>query len=472
MSETNPLREATTAPAILRELAGACWASAHGEAVACRDDHVPTVAQWSDYFGHAASPGWEDGRVAFGERMAECHGAIGVEGVRADAARRYAAFLARRERYQVPDGEPLILTEYDPEPWEFEIEQTHRVWVQAVTAKPDEGIRHPLAVWIREWQGNRPVPAETRPDKRILPRITGGDVHPARRRGALLAGVRDMAPGARQPDLPLWPGVPERKQVPFLDVVDAAGVPVVQRGGVSDELRLFARGMSAVPPEERARDVVPLETTVGDLLNALWPVSPNTGRRTWRVGEHWPRLRRVLLEADRYAIATGRRLWWPLKLRTMPDMPAGEVTRRLGEAIRLDVAFPPGTVSGPPVDLPDMDRLMVTAPARWRGFIASNCVAWVPGVTRLPVVNRGRKVPGRFTWARNPKAYPVLTLDDRRRYAYGFDSHKHERGKVNEVFRNLPGLVVLDEAAHDPRTGEVGFRVVPEAAADAIKRRR
>ena len=38
--------------------------------------------------------------------------------------------------------------------------------------------------------------------------------------------------------------------------------------------------------------------------------------------------------------------------------------------------------------------------------------------------------------------------------------------------RDLPGLVVLDEQAQDARIGEVGFRVVPEAAAEAIGRKR
>ena len=43
---------------------------------------------------------------------------------------------------------------------------------------------------------------------------------------------------------------------------------------------------------------------------------------------------------------------------------------------------------------------------------------------------------------------------------------------MDAVFRDLPGLVVLDEQAPDARIGEVGFRVVPEAAAQAIGRKR
>ena len=146
--------------------------------------------------------------------------------------------------------------------------------------------------------------------------------------------------------------------------------------------------------------------------------------------------------------------------------------RAHGEGVMtvLDVAFPEGATSGPPVLLPDMDALMVTSAARWRAYIAAHCVAWIPGTTRAPVV-RGRRRVGGYTWARDVSAYPVLTLDDMRRLAFGNDRHTRERSKVREAFRDLPGLVVLDEHSVDERTGEVGFRVVPDAAAEAVGRK-
>ena len=153
-----------------------------------------------------------------------------------------------------------------------------------------------------------------------------------------------------------------------------------------------------------------------------------------------------------------------MALRYLPD------ALRLDDEIVLEVAFPPGAVSGPPVDLPDMDRLMVQAPARWRAFIAANCIAWIPGTTRVPVM-KGKRKTGRSTWTRDVSKYPVLTLEDRRRLAFGVDRHGRERAKVDAAFRDLPGLVVLDEAAHDERTGEVGFRVVPTGAAEAVGRK-
>ena len=63
---------------------------------------------------------------------------------------------------------------------------------------------------------------------------------------------------------------------------------------------------------------------------------------------------------------------------------------------------------------PDMDRLSVESAPRWRAYIAAHSVAWQPGTTRVPVPRTGR-----FVWTRNLATYPVLTLNDRRRFAFG-----------------------------------------------------
>ena len=346
------------------------------------------------------------------------------------------------------------------------VEDVHSAWL---ALPEDECGRHPLGAFVAAWQdANKPaVDAETRPDKRILPRITGGDEHPAREIGMLFAGLHE---GRRiqQPELPLWPGVPARKRVPLLDVVDAAGVPVVQRGGAPIPLRLFVRALSAVRPSDRGQPSVRLAVKVGDLLDALWP-APEGRKHGWRAGRHWPVLCQTLESVSKYAINDGKGRWFPLALRYLPN------TLRLDDDVVLDVAFPPGATSGPPVALPVMDRLMVQSAARWRAFIAAHCIAWIPGTTRVPVMRKGaggRMVKtGRHTWTRDVSAYPVLTLDDRRRLAFGVDLHGRERAKVDAAFRDLPGLVVLDEAAQDERHGEAGFRIVPEGAMDAIGRK-
>ena len=273
-------------------------------------------------------------------------------------------------------------------------------------------IRHPLVPLVAAWQTSAgTVEPESRADKRILPRIVAGDEHLDVAMGSLIRGVHE---GRRveQPDLPLWPGVPARKRVPLLDVVDAAGVPVSQRGGAPIPLRLFVRVLSAVPPAARTQPSVRLAVKLGDLLDALWPKPESGSRRGWRAGTHWPKLRHALEHARDYEIHDGRGRWWPLALRYMPD------ALRLDEYVELDIAFPPGATSGPPVALPVMDRLMVQSAAQWRAFIAGHCIAWIPGTTRVPVMRGGRKT-SRHTWSRDVSAYPVLTFEDRRRLAFG-----------------------------------------------------
>ena len=76
---------------------------------------------------------------------------------------------------------------------------------------------------------------------------------------------------------------------------------------------------------------------------------------------------------------------------------------------------------------------------------------------------------GRTLWTRDRSRYPVLTLDDRRRLAYGAGDAKHRtRAEIDAAWRDLPGLVVVSEDAIDPDTGEVGWLVLPEDAAKAV----
>ena len=78
-------------------------------------------------------------------------------------------------------------------------------------------------------------------------------------------------------------------------------------------------------------------------------MSPTTGRRTWRVGRDWSKLRHALLNAREYAIHDGRGRWFPLGLRYLPDalMRDDPDTALLDELVVLDVALPESATSGP-----------------------------------------------------------------------------------------------------------------------------
>ena len=296
------------------------------------------------------------------------------------------------------------------------------------------------------------VEPETRKDRRILPRIVFAESRPARKAGMMVAGLHDGR-HTQVPELPLFPEVATGKQVPILDLVDAAGLPVMVRGrGAPLSMRLFVRALVSVRPKDREFPTVRLSLTVRELRDGLWP-------NGWHIGQHWPALRHALLHARDYAIHDGRERWWPLALRSMPDNPG------LDELIVLDVAFPPGSHSGPAIDLPEMDQLSIVSAKRWRAYIAAHSLAWRPGRTRVPAPRFG----GRFVWTRNRAVYPILTLDDRRRLAFGAGDRKHRtRTEIDGAFRDLPGLVLVSERAHNDRTGEVGWMILPAAAASAL----
>ena len=285
------------------------------------------------------------------------------------------------------------------------------------------------------------VEPETRKDRRILPRIVISESRPAREAGMLFGGLHDGRP-IQALDLPLFPKVAPEKQVPILDLVDAAGLPVMVRGrGAPLPMRLFVRVLASVRPEHRRLPTVRVAVTMRELRDGLFP------NRSYRPARDWQKLRYSLIHAKDYAIHDGRGRWWPLALRSMPDHPG------LDDLIVLDVAFPPGSCSGPVIDLPEMDALSVGSASRWRAYIAAHTLAWQPGTTRVPAPRIG----GRFVWTRKRAAYPVLTLEDRRRLAFGAGEKKHRtRAEIDAAFRHLPGLVVVTESEARDRTGEVG----------------
>ncbi len=302
------------------------------------------------------------------------------------------------------------------------------------------------------------MPAEVTPDhrtdKRILPRIVEGAHHPDRERGMLFGGLHE---GRRieAPELPLFPDFAPAKRVPMLDLVDAAGLPVMARGrGAPLPLRLFVRTLASVRPTDRKLASVRLALTLRELRDGLFP-------NGWRSGQHWPELRHALLHARDYAIHDGRGRWFPVALRYLPDTPD------LDDLVVLDVAYPPGSHSGPTVRLPAMDQLSVTSAPRWRAYIAAHSLAWQPGTTRVPAPRAG----GHYLWTRDRSAYPVLTVQDRLRLAFGEpgdNPNRRTRAAINAAFRDLPGLVVVSEQTANHRTGEVGWLVIPEDAARAL----
>ena len=92
-------------------------------------------------------------------------------------------------------------------------------------------------------------------------------------------------------------------RVHVLDLVDAAGLPVMARGrGAPLPLRPFVRTLASVKPSDRSLASVRLALTLGELRDGLFP------NRSFRPVKGGPKPRDALLHAQDYAIHDGSRV--------------------------------------------------------------------------------------------------------------------------------------------------------------------
>lgn len=335
----------------------------------------------------------------------------------------------------------------------------HDMWAYAVTDGHE--IRHPLAPLVDAWAERPPsVPVNRRADRRILPvvRATVRETRPERLRAWTFSGLGPAE--TAQGELPLF-DVPERRSVPILDLADSSGVPVMAKGrGAPLSLRLFVQAGLAVAPEDRTREHVRIALTVRDLRDGLFPGRKQTGRgirSSYDPKRHWPTIRQALKEARDYTIRLpdGSR-WFMFALRQLPPEGPGGYPDLDGVVV-LDLAFPPGTKTGPVIDLPELVRMGADSGPRYRAYLAAHSLNWIPGVTRRPLPPGKRQ----WGWSRSETDYPVLTETDMRRLAFGENDSKHRtKAQLEKPWEELPGVRTLKRAV-DPKTGEVGWRFIP-----------
>ena len=327
---------------------------------------------------------------------------------------------------------------------------------------PERRPRHTCGPLVAAWLKHGPVTAEaeTRADRRIMPTLRVVGPTPERERGILFGGLIDDRP--RTADLTLFPEMePTRHRVPLLEIVDRTGVPIRSRGrGAPLEARLLVRGgLLMIRPEDRHLDTVRIAVTVGELLDGLWPTRTNKrGNLARDTSRNWPRLLDALYRARDWTVPdAGGGRWFPMALRRLPPS-AADGTPALDDLVVIDLAPPPGAVHGSSVDLPWLDRMGVTSGPQWRAYIAGRSLIWLPGTTRRPVPQTASK---RYGWSRNPEDYPVLTLDDLRRLAFGDrdDSNRRTRAAILSPWQDLPDLTLVE--ATDPRTSVRGWRLLP-----------
>ena len=289
----------------------------------------------------------------------------------------------------------------------------------------------------------------------ILPRITVSASGPERARGARLLG--GLVPALDPETLPLFPDArPEPLRVPLLELADASGVRSMARGrGAPLDLRLVVEAVLGVWMEARVDAAVRIVWTVGELLAALEPAHPRGG-----ILAAWGRVRAAVVSAgERWIPWLDGGRWWLLRVRGEPgERPA------MTDPVVVEVAIPPGSAAGPKVDRAALRRAGLRSAPAYRTLIGVQSVTWIPGRTRIPLPGIGG------VWTGDARRYPVLTAADRRRIAFGAES-THKPHRVDAAYRDTAGVVVLDTEAVD-LDGRRGWRVVPEAAAEAIRKAR
>lgn len=320
----------------------------------------------------------------------------------------------------------------------------HGVWIRSGA----KGT-HPLAGCVETWlRRPRREHIDERQDKGVLPRVAVVD----NRKVALPDYIWRIEDEHDQAQLPLWPEAPKAKQVALLDLVDASNLPVRAKGrGAPLALRLAVWSMMALKVQYREGSHQ-LPVTLREIVAGVFP-------NGWNRTNQWPALRHELRSVSNYMVPVmidGKlHSYHPLGPVAVPQEPS------LDDEIRLVVNYLSGFGAGPIVDLPELGQLSVKSVGRFRAYIGAMSLSWKTGVTR-------RKSKGRWYWATNPDLYEVLTKVDRRRLAFGKEGNDVSQNEVDAAFTELPGMVVVNREMVNPRTGEVGWLVLPEDAAKAV----
>jgi len=457
--------------AALAELAALEWAKV-GERGACPANRIPSAQQLAAAAG--AAPGWRASDAARGAGREWLRRLFpGAAWIKDDDGGLAAAHPPREgeraphmilthaaaglDQLKVGDRVGLLAVR--------SLADISAAW--AVQAGREDAAGHPVAPLVADWQKGAPVRvrAEVRADKQILPGVTGaraarlaiagGGPHPAREQALLALGVIPAA-DARAPELPLWERAADPKRVLALDFVTGAGRPFTPQGrGAPLGERFAHRLLMAAPINAAPGRRMEFRVRVADLARKFWP--------GYRPSRHWPMLRAAMAEVNgAYIALPDGGEWAPIRVWRRPG--AGGA---LSDFFTIEARLPDGVGDGPAVDLPSLDKLGRDSPARYRAYLAAHALAWRPGRTR-------RRVPGAdwWAWSRNQDDYLVLTAEDRRRLAFGLAAMNRTKAQIDAAFEALPGLVVVSKNAQDLATGEVGWLVVPEDAASAIKRGR
>ena len=322
----------------------------------------------------------------------------------------------------------------------------------------------------------RPVARQIRDILTPLPAFKGGAVvkvslPPERERGKLLAGLVPFGEEPKPGILPMYPDPPEAiiHRVPLLSMVDASGAPIMAQGqGAPLGLRIPVECLLAISNKDRKTERATIAITVGELERWLFPRKGFVHKGGGKRPSDWSRTREALLGIHEQMIRLPGdgtvipRYWRLVILRGEPGRDCNK-----NDKIIFDIAVPPGAASGPEINRMMMRILGARSAPKYRAFIAVQCASWRLGGKRGTRSYNPRAKT--YSWSTDPTRYPIYNLEDRRRLAFGPDSHGRTIKKVDEAFEDTDGVEVLDKAAKDERTGKEGWRIVPAKAKEIIE---
>lgn len=293
----------------------------------------------------------------------------------------------------------------------------------------------------------RPVAPNERPDP-ILPAgtlaIPAAGVH-SERRSLTLFGAGALAPPSVARMLPGFPDpkAPTVRIPAWLAAFDKAGGPAYSRtgGGYSSApvtLRLGTEFLARTPLERRDHpDGSLMPFRVRSVVAWLRP----RGLRDWRIGRHWPDLRRELQFFDSEAARvrwldpltgapSGRRI---VSLEDLPPLHGAS----LDSWIAVRTRFPPGAAAGPRVLADRLHDWGARSALAYRGLLTLAYYWHSPGRTRIPA--RG----GHWLQVRDPERYDRLTDADLLALFYpsgeavGTSGRRMRLQRIREVLRML-----------------------------------
>lgn len=302
------------------------------------------------------------------------------------------------------------------------------------------------------------VTPSNKPD-RIIPSLNG-------KQNVSRPSVSSKNP--KEVQLPLFE--PSSNRVPLLEICDHAGIPVTDQGRGAVYLRRALILILLQIKQEDRKDWASLTLSAAQFMDQIWP--PKNGRRQWRPSQHWPKTQNTL---ERLGICQiflqDNFIWRPIYVEFQPYYGRFETPKKLDN---LPIKFHTRWHSyfrtdGPTIPFAPLVKLGTKSGPTFNLAFGARSLLWKPGITWVPQ-NKAKKY---WDWSKNPERYPILTLKDRRRLAFGtkaaadYEQRKNRKltsKKVNETWAD-EDLAKVQVSVHNKKAitpdGTKGYRIVP-----------